>query len=75
MLRDPSVPASRNTIGLRVEVMPPLKEVLWVVDGKPYQLAAYPYTVRWPLQAGEHSFQARSPFANERSALVRIRVE
>ena len=75
MLRDLSQPASRNTIGLRVEVVPALREVLWVVDGKPYQLAAYPYTVRWPLQAGEHVIQARSPLTSERSAIVHIRVE
>jgi len=75
LLRDPSLPASRNTIGLRVEVTPQVREVLWVVDGKPYQLAAYPYTVRWPLQAGEHSFQARVPLSSETSAAVRIRVE
>lgn len=75
LLRDPSVPASRNTIALRLEVAPPVREVLWVVDGKPYQLAAYPYTVRWPLQAGEHVIQARMPFARVMSVPVRIRVE
>jgi len=75
LLRDPSMPSSRNTIGLRVEVTPPVREVLWVVDGKPYQLTAYPYTVRWPLQAGEHTFQARTPLTSEMSAVVRIRVE
>jgi len=52
-----------------------LREVLWMVDGKPYQLAAYPYTVRWPLQAGDHVIQARSPLTSERSAAVHIRVE
>jgi len=75
LLRDPSLPASRNTIGLRVEVAPAAREVLWVVDGKPYQLAPYPYTVRLPLQAGEHSIQARVPFTREMSATVHIRVE
>lgn len=75
LLCDPSMPPSRNTIGLRVEVVPQVREVLWVVDGKPFQLAAYPYTVRWPLQAGEHVFQARTPLTREMSAAVRIRVE
>jgi hypothetical protein len=75
LLRDPSLPPSRNTIGFRVEVTPPVREVLWVVDGKPYQLAAYPYIVRWPLQAGEHTIQARSPLTTEMSAAVHIRVE
>lgn len=75
LLRDPSLPPLRNTIGLRVEVVPQVREVLWVVDGKPYQLAAYPYTVRWPLQAGEHVIQARTPLTREMSAAVHISVE
>ena len=75
LLRDLSLPPDRNTIGLRVEVTPPLREVLWVVDGKPYQLATYPYTVRWTLQPGKHMIQARSPFTSEISSPVHIRVE
>jgi penicillin-binding protein 1C len=75
LLRDPSLPAERNTIGFRVEVTPPAGEVLWMVDGKPYQLAAYPYTVRWQLRPGEHLIQARSPLTPEVSAPVHIRVE
>jgi Penicillin-Binding Protein C-terminus Family len=75
LLRDTSLPPSRNTIGLRVEITPPMREVLWLVDGKPYQMSAYPYTVRWTLQPGEHVIQARSPFTSEISQPVRIRVE
>jgi penicillin-binding protein 1C len=75
LLRDPSLPPEHNTIALQAEVTPPLREVLWLVDGKPYQLAPYPYTVRWTLRPGEHTIQARSPLAPEASVPVRIRVE
>jgi penicillin-binding protein 1C len=75
LLRDPSLPAEYNTIALQAEATPPLREVLWIVDGKPYQLAPYPYTVRWPLRPGEHTIQARSALAPEASAPIRIRVE
>lgn len=75
LLRDPSLPASLNTIGLRLEMTPPAREVLWEVDGKPYRVAAYPYTVRWQLQAGEHTIRARSTFTPEVSQVVHIRVE
>lgn len=75
LLRDPSQPAVRNTISLQAEVAPPVPEVLWLVDGKPFQLAPYPYTVRWPLQVGEHVIQARAPTSRELSQAVRIRVE
>ncbi len=75
LLRDPSLPDSRNTIGLRVEVSLRVPEVLWFVDGKPYQIAAYPYTVRWQLQHGEHVIQARIPLTEEKSDSVHIHVE
>ncbi len=75
LLRDPSLPASLNTIGLRAEITPAMKEILWVVDGKPYRLATYPYTVRWTLQPGEHVIQARAPFSDDISQPVHIRVE
>lgn len=75
LLRDPSVPAAHNTIALQAEVVPPVRELLWLVDGKPYRLAPYPYTVRWPLQTGDHVIQARAPLSPEVSASVHIRVE
>jgi penicillin-binding protein 1C len=75
LMRDPSLPPHRNTIGLRVEISPPMREVLWMVDGKPFQLAAYPYTVRWTLQPGKHVIQARAPFTSEVSTPVHIQVE
>ena len=75
LLKDPTQPAAYNTIALQAEVAPPVPELLWLVDGKPFQLAPYPYTVRWPLQLGEHVIQARSPLSNEISQAVRVRVE
>ena len=75
LLRDPTIPAAHNTIALQAEVSPPVPELLWLVDGQPYRLAPYPYTVRWPLQPGEHVIQARSPLSGEISPAVRIRVE
>ncbi len=61
-------------MALRAVVDPPVEQLVWYVDGAPYQVADYPYTVRWPLAPGEHSFQARLPFAEERSNLVRVTV-
>jgi penicillin-binding protein 1C len=75
LVRDPTVPANHNTIALQLEVDPAVPEVLWMVDGQPYKLASYPYTVRWQLRAGEHVVQASMPLTRSRSAPVRIRVE
>jgi penicillin-binding protein 1C len=75
LLRDPSSPDSHNTIALQAEVSPPVRELLWMIDGQPYQLAPYPHTVRWPLRVGDHVIQVRVPFSKEASAPVHIRVE
>ncbi len=75
LMRDPTVPAAFNTIALRVDVSPKLPQILWMVDGKPYQLATYPYTVRLPLSLGEHVIQARAPLSSEISQAIHIRVE
>jgi penicillin-binding protein 1C len=75
LLHDASQPSAYNTIALQAEVTPPIPEVLWIVDGKPFQLAPYPYTVRWPLRVGDHVIQARAPLSKELTPPVRIRVE
>jgi hypothetical protein len=75
LIRDTTLPPGRNTIALQAEVDPSAPEVLWTVDGKPFKLVPYPYSVRWPLQVGEHVIQVSMPFNREVSAPVRIRVE
>ena len=75
LLRDPTIPSSLNTIALRAEVSPAIPQVLWIVDGRPFQLAQYPYSVRWPLALGEHTIQARAPFGKDATPPVHIRVE
>lgn len=75
VLSDPETPPARRTLALEVEVDPPSEQVLWYVDGQPYELADYPYSLRWPLAPGEHTFEARVPFRDERSQTVRVRVD
>lgn len=74
-LRDPEVPAALATLGLHAVVEPGAPQVLWVVDGRPFALADYPYTARWPLTPGEHTIQARLPFTDVASAPVRVLVQ
>jgi penicillin-binding protein 1C len=59
LLRDPETPPERSTLALSAVVDPPVAQLVWYVDGAPYRVADYPYTVRWTLEAGEHVFQAR----------------
>jgi penicillin-binding protein 1C len=71
---DPEVPSNRATIGLIAEVDPPAEQVVWYVDGSPFKVADYPYSVRWPLSRGEHTFRVAIPFVSYLSEPVTIMV-
>ncbi len=75
LMRDPETPADRNTVALRAVVEPPVSEIVWYVDGQPLVTAPYPYTARWRLQPGEHTFQARLAFGAFVSRVIRITVD
>lgn len=75
LMRDPETPAELNTVALRAVIDPPVNEVVWYVDGLPFVTAPYPYTTRWRLQPGEHTFQVRLSFAGGVSRPVRITVD
>jgi penicillin-binding protein 1C len=75
VLRDPETPLEQSTIALRAVVDPPVRQVVWYVDGKPWETADYPYTARWPLTPGEHAIEVRLPSVVGRSGTVHVRVE
>ncbi len=75
LLFDPETPPEMNTLALRAVVDPPPEQVVWYVDGRPFKTAEYPFSIRWPLAVGEHTFQAQMPYAELRSGTVRIMVE
>jgi penicillin-binding protein 1C len=74
ILRDPEMPADMSTLPLEVVVDGPAKQVVWYVDGKPFEVVGHPFATRWTLAPGEHTFQARVPYREERSATVRVTV-
>ena len=59
----------------RMVVDPPVRQVVWYVDGRPYATVDYPYATRWRLQPGEHTFEVRVPFTQEGSPAVRVIVQ
>jgi penicillin-binding protein 1C len=75
VLRDPEVPAELSSLVLSVVAEPPVEQLVWYVDGEPYQVVDSPYTARWQIRPGEHTFQARVPFTGVASAPVHVRVE
>lgn len=74
--RNPDLPPALNRIALRAAVGPGVSQVLWLVDGEPFALAAPDEVVHWPMSPGAHRFQLRLPFQAEAlSRPVRITVE
>jgi penicillin-binding protein 1C len=72
LTRDPDLPPEQSTLRLAVSVAPPVEQVLWLVDGRPFALVGPPYEVRWPLTPGEHTFQAQLPYRPEHTETVHI---
>jgi penicillin-binding protein 1C len=75
LLNDPETPASLTTLALQAVVEPPSSQVVWYVDGVPFQVADYPYEARWHLTRGPHTFQVRIPFTSTASSPVHIIVQ
>ncbi len=75
LLFDPETPAALNTLSLKAVVEPTPEEVVWYVDGRPFETVGYPFAVRWPLAVGEHAFEVRVPSSGGRSGKVRVVVE
>ena len=70
----PDTPRQLQSIALRANVTPAVPEIIWYVDGEPFQKVQYPYTTRWHLRAGSHALQARFPHANIQSGIITITI-
>ena len=75
VFRDPETPAAEATVALKAVVSPAAREIVWWVDGAPFATVAWPYTVRWKVTPGAHTFVARLPFVRLASPPVSILVE
>ncbi len=74
LMKDPEAPSEFQTIPLEATVDPPTPQVIWYVDGKPFKVVDYPYTARWRMEPGTHTFQVKLPYAPLSSQLTRITV-
>jgi penicillin-binding protein 1C len=75
LLLDPETPRALATLALGAVVEPPVPELVWYVDGAPFEVVPAPYTVRWPLTPGRHVIEARLAFTAAGARRVRILVE
>jgi len=72
---DPETPENLATLALEAIVDPKTPQVVWYVDGAPFQTIDFPYSTRWTLQPGQHTFQIAVPFTKYKSSPVRITVQ
>lgn len=75
ILSDPETPSEQATLSLEAAVYPRLDQVIWYVDGRPFRVVEYPYSTRWPIAPGVHTFQVRHPSAGFASRAVHVRVQ
>ncbi len=75
LLRCPETPKAGSTIALEAVVSPQPEQLLWYVNGEPFELVEYPFTARWPLELGRHYFQVGLPGSSQLSNPVTISVE
>ncbi|MBI4699368.1 MAG: hypothetical protein HY758_10835 [Nitrospirae bacterium] len=75
LIRDPETPADMSTLALRAVVNPIVPQLVWYIDGRPFQVTDYPYTARLTITPGEHMIQARLPNSPVSSGSVKIIVQ
>ena len=75
LLRDPEMPSESTTLSLRAIAEPAVPELVWYVDGRPWALERPPYSARWPVSPGVHTFQVGVPLTPLRSKPVTVRIE
>jgi penicillin-binding protein 1C len=75
LIQDPETPAENETLALKATMDTRATQLLWYVDGRPFQLVNYPYTARWPIEPGRHMFQVRLPNTPVVSAPIHVIVE
>ncbi len=56
-LIEPGYDRRTQTLPMTAEVDPPLANVTWLIDGKPYATAEWPYQTSWPLAPGKHRLE------------------
>jgi penicillin-binding protein 1C len=71
---DPEMPAGASILPIACRIDPAPATVLWLADGEEVAEVKFPFTLKWPMRPGPHTFQAAVPGTNYRSAAVRLEV-
>jgi penicillin-binding protein 1C len=73
--RNPESPPSLNRLVLRATAPPQVKQIVWLVDGKPVAVSAPDAPLYWTMVPGRHRFQVRLPLQEDASRPLAVVVE
>jgi penicillin-binding protein 1C len=73
--RNPESPPGLNRLVLRATAGPEVRQLVWLVDGRPVAVSAPDAPVYWTMVPGRHRFQVRLPLQEEASRAVAVVVE
>jgi len=73
-IRNPEQPPGLAFLPLRLTADSGDGQIVWYVDGKPLQVADNRETVRWPVEPGRHSIEARLPYGGGGTRAVEVTV-
>jgi penicillin-binding protein 1C len=73
--RNPEVPPALNRLVLRATAPPQVRQIVWLVDGKPVAVGAPDTPLYWTMVPGRHRFQVRLPLQDDASRPLAIVVE
>lgn len=66
------IPLQFQTLELTVSVPGSPTEVLWLVDGREWKRVGPPFSARWPLEPGEHRFEALAGRKRSRGVTITV---
>jgi penicillin-binding protein 1C len=73
-IRNPETPSALDFLSFRARPGSGERQVVWYVDGKPFQLADADAPVHWPLRPGWHRIELHSAYGDVVSAPVDFEV-
>jgi penicillin-binding protein 1C len=73
--RNPESPPGLNRLVLRANAAPPIRQIVWLVDGQPVAVGAPDAPLYWVMVPGKHRFQVRLPLQDGASRPVTVVVE
>ncbi len=72
---NPEQPAQMNRLALKLQPAPGVGQIVWHIDGAPFETADADKTVFWPMRPGVHRIEARRALQPGGSRPVKVTIE